>query len=151
MRVGFVVLGLLLVTSATVLEAVARHDGILGVTPPEAFPAPGQTAEGVRTRVVVDGTPGTTQAYLTEMEGRGLLTAAAASGAYTYVTAHFDQPGAVAIILLRVSEPPPPIGTALVVEGVARTQMAPPGLSSGAPLLWLEAQAVQEPILFKND
>ena len=152
MRRGFVVAGGLLVLLGAALQGVAQHDGIVGVTSPEAFPAPGQSADGLRSRLIVDGTPSTTAAFVEDLRDRGYqLSGVNAEGEYTRVTAHFAAPGSSAIILLRVSIPPPEIGKTIIVEGSARNFQAPPGVQSGAPILWFDAQEIAQPILFKGE
>jgi len=144
-------IGLVLILAATSVQAVARHDGVLGVTAPEAFPAPGHS-ETVRARLVVDGTPATSASYVGDLAARGMLATNLASitSGPTYVTAHFDRPGADTIVLLRVQGPVPAIGDVVVVEGQAETFLVAPNGAS-APLLWLDAREVQAPILFKRE
>jgi hypothetical protein len=149
MRRGFVAAGLVLAVMASGLLAVARHDGILGVTPPESFPAPGHSADDIRTRVVVDGTPATSAALVSHLQAGGFLSSAA-SDEGPFVTAHFDRPGTTAIILLNVRGAAPSVGDVLVARGVAETYLAPPGSEPHGPILWLDAQDLEQPILFKE-
>lgn len=151
MRVGFVMTGFALLLVATGLQAVGQHDGVLNATPAEAFPVPGQPARPVLTRLVVDGTPETTRSYIDLLSQRGGLDLSALPVTDSaYVTAHFSGQGPATVVLLESPEPVPSVGDIVVVEGAAHSVVFAFGPEGAVELLWIQAEQVREPILFKE-
>lgn len=145
-------LGVACLSLAATLSAVGHHDGVLGATPFDAFPAPGQPAQVVQARVVIQGTPADAQRLQAELEALGApLASHFAQG--TVVGARFEGADARTLVLLQFPGEPPAPGQVLVVEGPVETLRVP--LADGGHLeigllVLVHTVELREPILFKT-
>ena len=145
-------LGVLCLSLAATLTAVGHYDGVLGATPFDAFPAPGQPAQVIQARVVIQGTPADAQRLQAELETLGApLASHFAQG--TVVAARFEGGDARTLVFLQFPGDAPAPGEVLVVEGPVETLRVP--LADGSHLdvgllVLVHTVEVREPLLFKT-
>lgn len=136
----YIVVGGALLILASGLTAIGQHDGVLGMTPKESLPAPGDGPSPVTIRVIVEGV------LEKDHAARSVLDP---SGEATLVRARLDgTPTTTLLVVVLKGEAPAP-GTVLIVQGSMETIFARQA-NGGVAVLRLDAQDVREPILFKK-
>lgn len=138
----FVYVGLALLATAGLVSGVAYWDGVLGTTPFDEFPAPGQTAESVTIRLIVTGSVEDADAILARLEGSAFPPG-------RYVPARAES-GVPVPILVRVGDESPAPGDTLVVKGPVHMLwgQGSAGAADGSPIALLLATEYREPLIF---